>query len=256
MKKIISLVLLALIIAGCANKPLIDDYASYRGQTSAQIFKSGEVSLAKGNYDDAVKDFEALDALYPFGPNSRQGVIDSIYAYYQAEDEASALAAADRYLRLYPRGKHVDYVLYMKGYLNYNQGLTWLQKKLGVDPALRDLSAKKEAFATFYQLVSLYPKSPYAYSAYLKMLAIRNMIAAKNVDIAKFYYKRHAYVGAANRASFVVEHFGGTPAVINALVLMVKSYRALKLTEQVNNTLAILKKNYPDSAALRSALKS
>ena len=249
MKKLLCTLCFFAVLAGCSNKPLVNDFADYQGKTAADIFNSGEMSLAKEKFKDAVTDFEALDALYPFGTYAEQGLVDSIYAYHQTDDDPSALAAADRYLRLYPRGKHVDYVLYIQGLIQFEQGATWMQQKFKVDSATRDLTNKKLAFAAFDQLIKMYPHSDYAYAASLKMHIIRNMFARKELAIASFYLERHAYIAAANRASEVVAHYSGTPSVESALVVMAQSYDALRLKAYYDDTLRILQANYPDAVA-------
>jgi len=244
MKKIVLIAVIALFLVGCgsSNSSYLD---AYKGMTSAEIFHQGEMRLAKENYSNAVQSFEALDAIYPFGPYAQQGQLDIIYAYHMNDDPASALAAADRYIRLHPRGKHVDYAYYMKGLIGYQEGFTWLQRLVGVDPAPRDMTQKKVSFVAFSQLVILFPKSRYTPDALLHMAYIRNMIARQNLLIAEFYLKRNAYVAAANRASYIVQHFDRAPAIIPALAIMVESYRHLGLTEMANSSLHVLQMNFP-----------
>lgn len=238
-------ILVFALLAGCAKSK--SGFGPYQHMTSAQIFHHGEMYLAKGDYDKAVKALEALDAIYPFGPNAEQGQLDIVYAYYKDGDTANALASADRYISLYPRSKHVDYAYYMKGLINFTTGLTWLQRKFKVDPSLRDLTSKKQAFMAFGDLVTMFPNSPYVPSAVAHMAYIRNLIANKNIVVGQYYFKRKAYLAAANRGSFVVQHFEGSPSVIPGLALMVKSYDKLGLHKLANDSLQILVASYPNS---------
>ncbi len=256
MKKTLCLVIfsvLLLALAGCSGSP--DGLKAYHGKTAAIIFYSGEHALAKQDYTTAVKSFQALNSIYPFGPYAEKSQLDIIYAYYMNGQSALALAAADRYIRLYPRGRHVDYAYYMKGLVQFNMGGTWLQQALHVDPAPRDLTNKRQSYAAFSQIVYEFPKSRYAPSATLFMSAIRNIVARKQIIIAEFYFKRKAYVAAANRASYVVAHFEGSPSVIDALAIMVKSYRAMDLNGLANNTLRIFAASYPDDKQLKKLLR-
>lgn len=242
------------ILAGCSGSK--DEFAPYRKMTAKQIFNTGEKALANEDYAKAVKYFEALDAVYPFSPYTEQEQLEIIYAYYKNDDSASALASADRYIRLYPRGKHVDYAFYMKGLISFQQGYTWLQRLVGVDPSRRDLSSKKEAFLAFNQLVTYFPNSIYTPDALVRMAYIRNIIARKNVLIANYYMKRKAYVAAANRASYVIQHFNGSPEVIPALAIMVKAYRGLGLHQMANNSLHILQTSYPNAPQLKKLIRT
>lgn len=249
MKKFMVLFLLVFLIAGCSGNK--DELAAYRHLSAAEIFHHADSSLAKGKYADAVKGFEALDAIYPFGPYSQQGQLDIIYAYYKNDDDPSAIAAADRYVRLYPRGKNVAYAYYMKGIISSTEGYTWLQNMVGTDPSKRDLTSQKQAFLAFNEIVMLYPRSPYAGAALVRMRYLRNVIAEHSLRVAEFYYEHKAYVASANRASFVVQHFNGTPAVSDALAMMVKSYRKLGLGKLEHNSYLILQASYPNSKAFK-----
>lgn len=250
MRKFIFIIFLVLFLVGCGNKDQ-DPYAAFRHRTAAEIFNGGEKALAEGDYSEASEHFEALDAVYPFGPYAQQGQLDVIYSYYKGGDDGSALAAADRYIRLYPRGKNVDYAYYMRGIIGFTEGLSWLQKMVGMDPAPRDVSTLRQSFSSFATLIHEFPHSEYTPDALLRMAYIRNLMAHREVQIAGFYLEHDAFVAAANRASYVVQHFEGSPEVITALAIMFKSYRALGLTQLASTTYHLLKTSYPDSDELR-----
>lgn len=239
-------VLFSVLIVGC-TKTNIDEYAAYRTQSEAQIFNGGESLLAKKKYAEAAKSFEALDAVYPFGQYSQQGQLDVIYAYYMSGDDASAIAAADRYTRLYPRGENVDYAYYMRGLAGFRVGLSWIQKAYHTDPAMRDISTLQQSYSSFAILTELFPQSPYAKDSLLRMAYIRNLLARREVEVAEFYMERDAYVAAANRASYVVQHYNGSPQVADALVIMVQAYTKLGLPNMAQKSQAILLASYPRS---------
>jgi outer membrane protein assembly factor BamD len=242
----ISLVLVFLTTLLCACTPTTSVEA-YKNKTAQEIFTSAEKHLAKEKYDIAVQEFEALDTLYPFGPYAEQGQLDIIYAYYKSGDFASALAAADRYIRLYPRSPNVDYAYYMKGLVNYGRGDNWFQRLFPTDPSQRDLNYMIQSFHDFHELVQRFPDSRYAPDARLRMLYIRNLLAQHELDVAKFYFRRKAYVAAANRAAGLVEMYPQAPQVVPALAIMVESYQALGETQMANDTLQVLVANYPNS---------
>ncbi len=251
MKKILLIVASALVLTACGSSPYKDDLSAYRNKTSRQLYTGAGKSLVAGDYDKSVKQFEALDAIYPFGAYSRQAQLDIIYAYYKNDDQLMATVAADRYIHLYPQGKNVDYAYYMKGMVDYRQGMTWLQKLVGSDPSERDMSHLTSSFASFNQLVERFPHSRYRNNAIMHMSYIRNMVAKFYVDTGTYYYKRHANVAAINRALTVIEHFQGSPVVIDALGLAIKGYRQLGMTDKADLYYRILAKSYPNSKVFK-----
>jgi len=249
MKKLILLIILGLLVTGCGGKS--DQFHAYRHKTAAQIYNDAHHAFVKGHYLDAASGFEALDAIYPFGPYARRAQLQIIYAYYENGDLPSAVTAADRYVRLYPRGKDIAYAYYMRGVISQSQGYSWLQRTVGVDPAWRDLTDQKIAFMSFNEVVSMYPHSPYAGDSILRMRYLRNIFAEHSLELAKYYYGQRAYVASANRASYIVKHFNGTLATPDALAIMVKSYRRLHMPKLAHNTYRLLQASYPHSRAFK-----
>lgn len=254
MKKI-SLIIIALaLLAGCAHKET-NPWKDYEGKSSGEIFYEGEQHLAKKKYSQAAVDFAALDALYPFGPYSQQGQMDIIYALYMNDDYPTGLAAADRYIRLYPQDPHIDYVYYMKGLMSFEQDFTWYQAAFKMDPAPHDLAGKREAFTAFNQVVRIYPHSIYAQDSATHMAFIRNLMANKEMNIADFYMERKAYVAAANRATTVVMHYSGSTAVPHALEVMALAYKAAGLPDFADKSYRILESSYPNSPEFKRLQK-
>ncbi|PHQ81077.1 MAG: outer membrane protein assembly factor BamD [Coxiella sp. (in: Bacteria)] len=249
--RLILLSALCIFIAGC-SKTNVDPYKSYRKYSSHQLYRIGINDLVKEHYGEAAKEFEALNGLYPFGPDAEPAQLDLIYAYYKDSQKPAAVAAADRYIRLYPQNKNIAYAYYMRGRVQFNMGLTWLQRLWGTDPAPRSLINKKQAFLAFSQLARFYPTSPYAQDAIVRMHYIRNEIARKELLISDYYWDRGAYVASANRASAIVQHYQGTSMVKPALVMMVKSYRKLNEMQMANNSLRILRASFPNAPELKS----
>lgn len=241
--------LLALILSACA--PTTTEQR-YKGMSAEAIFLHGEKALSKKKYTEAAKDFEGLEALYPFDPNAEQGQIDLMYAYYKNGDPASALAAADRYIHLYPQNPNVEYAYYMKGLVNFDRGRNWLQKQFDVSPAENDLNYLRQSYADFNLLILHFPHSKYSPDAQKRMIYIRNTLAQSELNAASFYFKQKAYVAAVNRASNVVEHYQGAPQVVDALVIMVKANRALGLDKPAKDAMQVLQLNYPNAPQVKN----
>lgn len=241
----------SLLLAACGTTT--DPADAYKGESAEAIFQKGEKALRKKDYSEAIKRFEALDVQYPFGRNTEIAQFQIIYAYYKTGDYASAESAADRFIHAHPTNPHVDYAYYMRGLSNYYQNLGVFERIFSIDLATRDLTQIKKSFADFSELTTLYPHSQYAPAAHQYMVYLRNIIAAHELDVARYYYNREAYVAAANRANLVVRHYEGTPSVPEALVLMVKSYRQLNLPKNSDESMQVLQLNYPNSTYVREA---
>lgn len=232
-------------ITSCSTST--DPAEAYKGETPQQIFHYGKTALQDRNYSEAIKRFEALDVQYPFGRETETAQMYLIYAYYMKEDYALAVAEADRFIRLHPTNPHIDYAYYMRGVADYYQNLGFLERLFAVDLATRDLTQIKKSYHDFDVVYTRFPSSPYAAPAHQYMVYLRNVLANHELQVARFYYERKAYVAAANRASELVAHYQGAPSVVDALVLMIKSYHKLNMTKQQQDTYVVLRYNYPDA---------
>jgi len=216
---------LALILTGCAwldkqKDPTADWSAS-------KLYTAAARDLDAGNYTQAIENYEKLETRYPFGPYAMQAQLDVAYAYYKAEESEAAIAAADRFIKLYPQSPVVEYAYYLKGIVNYNRSVGFLDRYIPTDPSQRDPGSALDAFQDFAELVRLFPDSKYAADARQRMVYLRNNLAKNEVHVARYYMKRQAYLAAANRANYVIEHYQRTSAVEDALEVLIEAYRSL-----------------------------
>lgn len=254
-KIIIMLSFVALLLCGCSSHVKLPE-EEYKGLTAEQLFQSGEHALAKHKYETAARYFEALDAIYPFSQYEQQAQLDVIYVYYKSDEFAQAAAAATRYIHLYPRSEHIDYAYYMKGMANFSQDRGVFLRYVDTDLAKRDLETAMQAFNDFSAMITRYPSSPYAADARNRMIYLRNLLARKELLVAKFYYEREAYVAAANRADYIVDHFQQAPVIIPALGMLVESYQHLNLPNLAEQSLSVLAYNYPQSSEYQGLKES
>jgi len=140
----------------------------------------------------------------------------------------------------------------MRGVSNYYSDSVFNAMLLGSDFTLRDIGTAKEAYSDFTQLINQYPESPYAIDAQKRMVFLRNTIARSEINIANYYFKREAFMAAANRGRWVVEHMQGTPAVPDGLAVMAQAYQLLGMDELSNDAIRVLKLNYPEHPSLAS----
>lgn len=245
-KRIILLILISLLsslMTSCAKST--DPADAYQGESPQSIYENGREALIGKSYTEATKRFEALDIQYPYFPETENAQLYLIYTYYMKEEYALSVAAADRFLRMHPASPHVDYALYMRGIANYYQNMGVLERIFAIDLAKRDLTQIQKSYLDFNQIVTRFPTSYYAPSAHQYMVYLRNVMAEHELQVAKYYYNRRAYVAAANRAGEIVAHYQGAPSVPTALVLMAKAYHQLGMTKLQQDTVSILQYNYP-----------
>lgn len=218
----------------------------YKDWDAKKFYDDAKAAMAKGSYAKAIELYESLESRYPFGEYAAQTQLDIAYAYYKNEDSESALAAADRFIKINPRNPHIDYAYYLKGLINYNRNITFLSRFIPTDATQRDPSSGKEAYAIFAELERRFPKSKYLPDAKQRMIALRNNLAMHEVHIARYYLKRKAYMAAANRAGAVVKDYERTPAVPYALQVLQEAYTKLGMQDLARDTQRIYSQNYPD----------
>jgi outer membrane protein assembly factor BamD len=218
---------ISLWLAGCAL--FGDEEDVTRGWSAQKLFVEATEALREGDYETAVKYYEKLEARYPFGKYATQAQLNIAYAYYRFDEPESALAALDRFLRLYPNHRATAYAWYLRGLVNFNRSLTFLDRFIPTDTSQRDTGASMEAYNDFATVVRRFSDSVYVEDARKRMLHLRNNIARHEVDVAEYYMKRGAFVAAANRANYVIENYQRTPAVKDALEIMIAAYTKLEL---------------------------
>ena len=217
--------LLLLLLSGCGWMDKQKDPTV--GWSANRIYAKASSELDSGNYSTAIEFYERLEARYPFGRYAMQSQLDVAYAHYRAEEPEKALAAADRFIKLYPQNPYVDYAYYLKGIVNYNRSVSFLDRFVPTDASQRDPGAALDSFQDFGELVRRFPDSKYSADAYQRMLYLRNNLAKNEVHVARYYMKRGAYLAAANRAQFAIQHFQRTTAIEDALELLADAYDQL-----------------------------
>ncbi len=235
------MVLLGLGLGACGAKTKGDD--PYANLSPEYVYAKGHTYLQKSSYTNATKAFESLSSQYPFNPYTKQATLESIYAYNEKGDPTLALAAAERFVNLYPSDKNVDYAYYMMGVISFNDGRGFLQQYFPYKMSEHNSDNYQKAYTGFYNLIQDYPNSPYAQDARRRMMYLVNNFAAYQLYIAQFNYKREAYVAAANRAIDILVHYPYAPAHYDALVLLSKCYNQLGLNDLKASIDKVIAKN-------------
>ena len=246
--RFIVLMVLAAVLAGCSAWGEVQDPT--RAWSAQRLYDTAKASLERGAYEEAIGYYEKLGARYPFGPLATQGHLDLVYAYYKSEKSASAIAEADRFIKLHPRHPNVDYAYYLKGLVRFTEGASMLDRFFRRNRSEHDAGATLRSFRTFEELARRFPESRYAEDSRQRMLYLKNVLAMHEIHVARYYMKRGAWLAAANRGRYVVENYQGTPAVSEALAVMSIAYERLGFDDLSADAARVLRLNYPDHAGL------
>ena len=257
MKRIFIPVLVAVaLVSGCSRLHMKDDNDPANNWTVERAYKEAKKAMDSGNYTLAVKYYEFLETRYPFGVIGRQSLLDLAYVYYKTQKYDEAASSCDRFIKLYPQNPATDYAYYLKGLVEFDRGRSTADRFLGVDESQRDPANAKKAFKVFQELADRYPNSRYLKDAQQRMVYLRNLLAQYEINVANYYMRRGAFIAAADRANYVVKNYERSTAVPKALVIMAKCYKILEMNSLYEDTLRVLRLNYPDNPGIRELEKT
>lgn len=232
-------------LGACSWLPKDNDETT--GWSAQRLYGEAKDAMGAKNYERAIKMLEKLEARYPYGRFAQQAQLEVSYAYWKAGERASALAAADRFIKLYPGHASVDYAYYLKGLVTFNENQGLLSILDTPDMTERDPKGARDSFEAFKEVVNRFPDSKYRDDAAARMRYLVNSLAQHEVHVARYYMKRGAYVAAANRAQYAVQNYPQAPAVEEAVFIMVKAYDALNMAELRDAADRVMRKNFPKS---------
>jgi len=232
---------LLLGLSACAANPDKEDDISK--WSAEKLFKEAKMALEAEDYEVAIETYETLEAKYPFGKYAEQAQLDTAYAYFKFEEADTAIAAADRFIKLHPRHANVDYAYYLRGLASQSKKDDPMDVIAKQDHSMRDPSSTQKSYDYFAVLIKKFPQSRYAPDALKRMGYLRNDLAMHEIHVAKYYVQRGAYVAAANRAKYVISNFPRTPASRVALQVLVDAYKQLKLDDLAADAQRVLDLN-------------
>lgn len=238
----------ALTLSGCAA--FGDKVDESKTWSAVKLYAEAKDELSNGAYEKAIQYFEKLESRFPFGSYAQQAQMEIAYAHYKQGDQALALASVERFIKLHPNHANVDYMYYLRGMINFNDQLGFLNFISNQDITERDPKASRDAFDAFKQLAIQFPESKYTPDAILRMKYLVNALAQYDVHVAKYYLRRGGYLAAANRAQSAIKEYPDAPAIEEALFVLVKSYDAMGMTDLRDDANRVLTKNFPQSAYL------
>ncbi len=239
----------AVLVSGCHARR---DKANIK-DTPASLYKKGHKAMEAYDFNTAIKTYEKLTATFPFTDEARQARLDLIYVYYRAGEGESATDAADTFIRENPTHPRVDYAWYVKGLVDFEKQPNAIESIFRADLSKRPPSSARKSFAAFKTVVEQYPKSEYAPDALQRMVYLRDRLANYEVHVARFYFKRNAYVAAAQRARACIEQYDGAPATKEALQILIASYERMGLPKLAEQSRAVYAANFSGEVRVAEA---
>ena len=236
-----------LTLAACASKTPPDPTTNW---SPNRIYAEAMDERNSGNFERAIVLFEKLEGRAAGTPLAQQAQLEKAFAHYRAGEKPQAVAALDRFMRLHPSSPALDYALYLRGLVNFNDNLGLFGALARQDLSERDQKAAKVSFESFKELAERFPDSRYAPDARLRMTYIINSLAQSEVHVARYYLERGANVAALNRAQQALTDYQGVPAAEEALFIKLQAYQALNMPDMAADTRRILEANFPGSRFL------
>lgn len=243
---------ICLFLAACTSTP-VDPTSTW---SPNKLYAEAKDEATSGAYEKAIPLFEKLEGRAAGTPLAQQAQLEKAYAQYKGGEQVQAVATLDRFIRLHPASPALDYAMYLKGLVNFNDNLGLFGSYTRQDLSERDQKAAKESFESFKELASRFPDSRYAADARLRMNYTVNSLAQSEVHVARYYFSRGAYVAAINRAQTAITEYRNVPALEEATYLLFKSYDALGMTQLRDDAKRVLEKTYPQSEFLTRGFRS
>ena len=215
-----------------------------------RAYETAQTAVEAGNFRRAIGIFESIQSRFPFSDLSNQIQLELIYAYYKSNAKEQTIDQTEAFIRENPTSSRIDYALYIQALSYFNEEPDILEKTFRKDMNKRPPQDVEKAYSILERLVSRYPASNYAADAELRMIYLKNRLAAYENIVADYYMRSGAYVAALNRAKTSLEQYNGVPSNRESLDIMILAYEKLGMLDLASDTRRILAENYSDSAPL------
>jgi len=246
--RLLTLLSLLFLATGCAR--FFDRDDPLETLAVEPMYETGKNALRSGNMARAERYYKRLIARFPFGPYTEQSQLELAFVQFRAAKNEEALSTLNRFIKTYPTHPHIDYAYYLRAVVNFESGTALLDRVARIDSTQRDQSSSRQSFNDFAELIRRYPNSRYAVDARQRMVHVRNQLARHEINVAKFYLRRGAWVAAAKRGQYIIEFYPQSSYQGDALAVMAESYRRLGQEELSKDALRVLRANDPQHAYL------
>jgi outer membrane protein assembly factor BamD len=221
------------LLAGCNR----DRELEYKEQSIYEIYSQAVRYLEQDRHEEASRYFDEVERQHPYSVWATTAKLMSAYALYHSNQYEEAVTRLDRFIAVHPGNRDIAYAYYLKGLCFYEQ----------IADVRRDQEQTRKALDALQDVVTRFPTTPYGRDARLKIDLTRDHLAAKEMDIGRYYLNSRHYLSAVNRFKNVVDTYSTTSHVPEALHRLTEAYTALGLYEEARKAAAVLGYNYPAS---------
>jgi outer membrane protein assembly factor BamD len=236
------------IVAGCSTWGSVfgDKDENLPDEPADRLYNEGLYLLnEKKAYDDAARKFEEVDRQHPYSEWARKALLMSAYTYYRLDKYDDAIIAAKRYVTLHPGTADAAYAQYLIGVSFFDQ----------IPDVSRDQGRTERALSALEEVVRKYPNTEYAASARRKLEGARDQLAAKEMNVGRYYEGKKNFIAAINRFKMVVTQYQTTRHVEEALMRLTECYLTLGIAAEAQTAAAVLGHNFPDSPWYQDAYR-
>lgn len=246
MKKMVQLICILCLFAVTACSSSDKDEKEFAPEKPVEVlYNDAADALDQKNYNEAFDLFNEVERQHPYSQWATKAQLMAAFSAYEAENYIESTLALDRFMRLHPGNKDVDYALYLKGLIFYDQ----------ISDVGRDQDMTEQAKENFEALLRAYPNSKYARDARLKLDLTLDHLAGKEMNIGRYYLVRNQYHAAIKRFSNVVRDYQTTTHTPEALHRLVESYLSLGIRGEAVRVAAVLGYNYPGNVWYQDTYK-
>ena len=210
-----------------------------------EAYKKGVEALDKGDVLYAAKNFNAAEKIFPQSIWASKSVIMSAYAYYSQDYYGDAKYEIRRFLKNYSNSDYVPYARYLLALCFYEE----------IQDEKRDIGPLLEAKKNFEELVILYPNTDFSLDAKYKMILIDNVLASKELYVAKYYLDKEKWIPAINRLKLIIVEYDETIYVEEALHRLVEVHYKIGLIDESKKYAKLLGYNYLSSKWYKESYK-
>ena len=226
------------VLAGCAhgraNKLAKADNA-YQERPVELLYATGAERMDQRQWSAASSYFDEVERQHPYSEWARRAVLMEAFAHYEANQYDDAIAAADRFISLYPGSPSASYAYYLKAQCYFEQ----------IVDVQRDQGYTQQAQAAFREVQKRYPTTQYAVDARLKQDMISDQLAGKEMSIGRWYLRQGLPLSSIDRFKVVVDKYQTTSHTPEALYRLVEANLTLGLRDEATKDGAVLGYNFP-----------